>query len=126
MIGLPLRSRVQMADPKFKPQNELPPVIPNAGCWALHMSVSSNLRYQTLNGLDMVVATMMPGSAFKAYSTLIRLLNNIAGGMSFATIARVTGVQSSGGDKAKAAAAAAAPAKGGKGGKQEAAKPKRK
>lgn len=33
-------------DPSFTTQNELPPTVPNAACWALHMSVSSNLRYQ--------------------------------------------------------------------------------
>jgi hypothetical protein len=29
-------------------------VVGNASCWALHMGLSSNLRYQMLNGLDMV------------------------------------------------------------------------
>ena len=40
----------QMADPSFKPQNKQPALFPNAGCWALHMSVSSNLRYQARSG----------------------------------------------------------------------------
>ncbi len=35
-------------------QNEPPSVVGNASCWALHMGMSSNLRYQMLNGLDMV------------------------------------------------------------------------
>lgn len=35
-------------------QNVPPNIVANAGCWALHMGVSSNLRYQILNGMDMV------------------------------------------------------------------------
>jgi Protein RETICULATA-related len=35
-------------------QNESPGIFSNAGVWATHMGVSSNVRYQALNGLDMV------------------------------------------------------------------------
>lgn len=35
-------------------QNESPAVLSNSGVWATHMGVSSNVRYQALNGLDMV------------------------------------------------------------------------
>ena len=41
-------------DPSFQVQNLPPSVLGNAGCWALHMGVSSNLRYQILGGLDPV------------------------------------------------------------------------
>lgn len=41
-------------DPDFKLQNAAPAILPNAGCWGAHMAVSSNLRYQMLNGLDLV------------------------------------------------------------------------
>lgn len=41
-------------DPEFTLQNAAPAILPNAGCWGTHMAVSSNLRYQLLNGLDMV------------------------------------------------------------------------
>ena len=57
------------------------------------MSISSNIRYQSLNGLDMIVSPLVPGNVFKIYSTLIRLANNISGGISFATIARLSGVE---------------------------------
>lgn len=40
-------------DPDFVPQNELPNVPLNAACWATHMGLSSNLRYQLLNGFEM-------------------------------------------------------------------------
>jgi hypothetical protein len=87
-----LRKRL---DPKFEVQNESPAVLSNSGVWATHMGVSSNVRYQALNGLDMVLAPAMPPSAFKAFSTVIRLLNNIVGGMSFVTLAKMFGVQKS-------------------------------
>lgn len=35
-------------------QNTPPNVVANAACWAGHMGFSSNLRYQILNGFDMV------------------------------------------------------------------------
>lgn len=39
-------------DPNFVTQNEPPSVVGNAACWALHMGISSNLRYQLLGGAD--------------------------------------------------------------------------
>lgn len=45
-------------DPNHVSQNEPPNVVANAGCWALHMGLSSNLRYQILNGFDMVCSHM--------------------------------------------------------------------
>ena len=41
-------------DPKFESQNALPNVLLNASCWGAHMGVSSNIRYQLINGLEMV------------------------------------------------------------------------
>ncbi len=40
-----------------------------------------------------MLAPAIPPSAFKALSTVIRLLNNIVGGMSFVTLAKLFGVQ---------------------------------
>eukprot|EP01023_Acetabularia_acetabulum_P023641 TRINITY_DN23063_c0_g1_i1.p1 TRINITY_DN23063_c0_g1~~TRINITY_DN23063_c0_g1_i1.p1 ORF type:complete len:324 (-),score=57.29 TRINITY_DN23063_c0_g1_i1:508-1479(-) len=80
-------------DPEFELQNQVPNVWKNAGAWALHMSVSSNLRYQMLNGMDMVLVGAMPNVVFKAWTAIVRTLNNIIGGVSFVTIAKITGVQ---------------------------------
>lgn len=41
-------------DPNFETQNKEPNILMNAGAWAVHMGVSSNVRYQLLNGMDMV------------------------------------------------------------------------
>lgn len=40
----------------------------------------------------------MGGGIFKAFSTIIRLANNVVGGMSFVTLAKLADVQKSGGD----------------------------
>ncbi len=44
----------QRLDPEFESQNKPPNILLNSGTWAAHMGVSSNIRYQMLNGLDMV------------------------------------------------------------------------
>ena len=44
----------QRLDPTFESQNKPPNILLNAGTWATHMGVSSNVRYQLLNGMDMV------------------------------------------------------------------------
>jgi hypothetical protein len=43
-----------------------------------------------------VLVKVMPMGIFRAYSAAIRGLNNIVGGISFVTIARMFGVQKSG------------------------------
>ncbi|KAF6258155.1 hypothetical protein COO60DRAFT_1152802 [Scenedesmus sp. NREL 46B-D3] len=86
----------QQLDPTYISANEPPSVLGNAACWALHMGVSSNLRYQLLGGADSVLVRVMPMGLFRTYSAVIRGLNNIVGGMSFVTIARLFGVQKSG------------------------------
>jgi hypothetical protein len=43
-----------------------------------------------------VLVRVMPMGVFRTYSAVIRGLNNIVGGMSFVTIARLFGVQKSG------------------------------
>ena len=73
--------------------NTPPAVLANAGCWAAHMGVSSNLRYQALNGLDAALAPLLPGNVFKLWSVAVRCANNVAGGMSFVFLARLLGVQ---------------------------------
>lgn len=80
-------------DPEFTSPNTPPNVLANASCWALHMGVSSNLRYQILNGLDMVVQPALPSGAFRLLTSVVRGVNNAAGGMSFVLLAKLLGVQ---------------------------------
>ena len=81
-------------DPSFKPQNAAPPTVLNAATWALHMGLSSNLRYQAVNGLEFTLArvlTVQP--VFKASVFFVRAANNLLGGMSFVALAKLTGSQ---------------------------------
>uniref|UniRef100_A0A2P2J6T7 Uncharacterized protein LOC105121831 n=1 Tax=Rhizophora mucronata TaxID=61149 RepID=A0A2P2J6T7_RHIMU len=81
-------------DPTFETPNKPPPTLLNALTWALHMGISSNLRYQTLNGVEFVLAKGLPPLAFKTSVVVLRCVNNVLGGMSFVILARLTGSQS--------------------------------
>jgi protein quaking len=94
-------------DPAFQPQNRAAPPLLNASTWALHMGLSSNLRYQTLNGLEFAIAPFLPSSAFKASVLFLRAANNLLGGMSFVLLAKLTGSQKLSDSPTIAAAAAA-------------------
>ncbi|GAA0168372.1 hypothetical protein LIER_40552 [Lithospermum erythrorhizon] len=81
-------------DPNFETPNKPPPKLLNAMTWAIHMGVSSNLRYQTLNGIEFVLPNGISPVVFKTSVVVLRCLNNILGGMSFVMLARLTGSQS--------------------------------
>ncbi|KAI8475234.1 MAG: hypothetical protein J3K34DRAFT_405046 [Monoraphidium minutum] len=83
----------QKLDPKFVAQNEPPSILGNAACWAFHMGLSSNLRYQMLGGADTILVKAMPQAAFRLYSAVVRAANNVVGGISFVIVARAFGVQ---------------------------------
>ncbi|GAB2300793.1 Protein RETICULATA-RELATED 3, chloroplastic [Dionaea muscipula] len=80
-------------DPNFETPNKPPPTLLNAFTWALHMGLSSNFRYQTLNGIEFVMAKAVPPFVFKTSVLVLRCLNNVLGGMSFVVLARITGSQ---------------------------------
>ncbi|GMH23121.1 hypothetical protein Nepgr_024964 [Nepenthes gracilis] len=81
-------------DPDFETPNKPPPTVLNALTWALHMGISSNLRYQTLNGIEFLLAKSAPPIVFKSSVVILRCLNNVLGGVSFVVLARLTGSQS--------------------------------
>lgn len=82
-------------DPTFSSPNTPPSIVGNASCWALHMGVSSNLRYQMLNGVDMILQPIMPSSLFRLFTSVVRGANNMVGGISFVVLAKALGVQKS-------------------------------
>jgi hypothetical protein len=82
-------------DPAFETPNKPPPTLLNAATWALHMGVSSNLRYQTLNGIEYLLGKVAPAPVFKVSVLALRCMNNVLGGMSFVLLARLTGAQRS-------------------------------
>ena len=65
----------------------------NGAAWGLHLMFSSNLRYQLLNGTDMILSTLLPAPVFKGYTAIIRGLNNAVGGTSFVLLAKAIGAQ---------------------------------
>ncbi|KAL2941423.1 Protein RETICULATA-RELATED 3 chloroplastic [Bienertia sinuspersici] len=81
-------------DPDFETPNKPPPTLLNSVTWALHMGLSSNFRYQTLNGAEFLLAKAASPAVFKSSVVVLRCLNNILGGMSFVVLARLTGAQS--------------------------------
>lgn len=83
----------KLLDPEFETPNKPPPTVLNATTWALHMGLSSNFRYQTLNGLEFVMEKALSPGAFKTSVVVLRCLNNVLGGMSFVMLARLTGSQ---------------------------------
>ncbi|PAN27903.1 hypothetical protein GQ55_5G118300 [Panicum hallii var. hallii] len=82
-------------DPEFETPNKPPPTLLNAATWAIHMGVSSNLRYQTLNGVEYLLGKVAPAPVFKVSVVALRCMNNVLGGMSFVLLARLTGSQRS-------------------------------
>lgn len=80
-------------DPNFETPNKPPPTLLNAATWAIHMGLSSNLRYQTLNGIEFLLAKGFTPLMFKTSVVVLRGLNNVLGGMSFVVLARLTGSQ---------------------------------
>ncbi|KAK1428101.1 hypothetical protein QVD17_16929 [Tagetes erecta] len=88
-------------DPSFESPNKAPPTVLNAITWAIHMGLSSNLRYQSLNGIEFMLAKGLSPLMFKSSVVGLRLINNVLGGMTFVMLARLTGSQSAGGDEDK-------------------------
>ncbi|XP_047307235.1 protein RETICULATA-RELATED 3, chloroplastic-like [Impatiens glandulifera] len=101
--NLLIKMRKKM-DPNFESANKGPPTVLNALTWAMHMGFSSNLRYQSLNGIEFMMEKNFSAVIFKSSVVLLRCLNNIVGGMTFVMLARLTGSQSvDGGKKMKVA-----------------------
>ncbi|XP_004492377.1 protein RETICULATA-RELATED 2, chloroplastic-like [Cicer arietinum] len=86
-------------DPNFETPNKPPPTLLNALTWAAHMGLSSNLRYQTLNGAEFVLEKGLSPLAFKTSVLVLRVVNNVLGGVSFVMLARLTGSQGVGSEE---------------------------
>ncbi|PIA60506.1 hypothetical protein AQUCO_00300181v1 [Aquilegia coerulea] len=75
----------------------VPPLVKSAALWGIFLAVSSNTRYQIVNGLECIVesspfAKKVPLAAF-AFTVGIRFANNVYGGMQFVDWARLSGCQ---------------------------------
>ncbi|KAK7853617.1 protein reticulata-related 1 [Quercus suber] len=75
----------------------VPPLVQSAALWGVFLAVSSNTRYQIINGLEQLVeasplAKRLPPVAM-AFTVGVRFANNIYGGMQFVDWAKLSGVQ---------------------------------
>ncbi|KAM6550851.1 hypothetical protein CsatB_000659 [Cannabis sativa] len=75
----------------------VPPLLKSAALWGVFLAVSSNTRYQIVNGLERLVegsamAKQVPPVAM-AFTVGVRFANNVYGGMQFVDWARLSGVQ---------------------------------
>ncbi|KAH9327265.1 hypothetical protein KI387_007443, partial [Taxus chinensis] len=99
IIGQGIANSIMILKRKFKKSGEhdvpVPPLIQSAALWGVFLAVSSNTRYQIINGLECVVegsllAKRVPPIAL-AFTVGIRFANNVYGGMQFVDWARWSG-----------------------------------
>ncbi|EES11134.1 hypothetical protein SORBI_3006G152000 [Sorghum bicolor] len=100
IIGQGIANMIMTAKRSVKKSDEdipVPPLVKSAALWGVFLAVSSNTRYQIINGLERVVeaspvARRVPPVAM-AFTVGVRFANNIYGGMQFVDWARWSGVQ---------------------------------
>ncbi|KAH7653338.1 Protein RETICULATA-related protein [Dioscorea alata] len=100
IIGQGIANTIMTAKRNVKKSDEdipVPPLVKSAALWGVFLAVSSNTRYQIINGLERLVeaspvAKRVPPVAM-AFTVGVRFANNIYGGMQFVDWARWSGVQ---------------------------------
>lgn len=100
IIGQGIANLIMTTKRNIKKSEEdipVPPLVKSAALWGVFLAVSSNTRYQIINGLERLVeasplAKRMPPVAM-AFTVGVRFGNNIYGGMQFVDWARLSGVQ---------------------------------
>lgn len=100
IVGQGIANLIMNAKRSIKKSDEdvpVPPLVKSAALWGVFLAVSSNTRYQIINGLERVVeasplAKKVPPVAM-AFTVGVRFANNIYGGMQFVDWAKWSGVQ---------------------------------
>ncbi|KAJ3704559.1 hypothetical protein LUZ61_008264 [Rhynchospora tenuis] len=100
LVGQGIANLIMTAKRSVKKSDEdvpVPPLFKSAALWGAFLAVSSNTRYQIINGLERLVeaspvARQVPSVAM-AFTVGVRFTNNIYGGMQFVDWARMTGCQ---------------------------------
>ncbi|KAE9461335.1 hypothetical protein C3L33_06776, partial [Rhododendron williamsianum] len=100
LIGQGIANLIMTAKRNIKKSEEdipVPPLLKSAALWGVFLAVSSNTRYQIINGLECLVeasplAKQVPPVAM-AFTVGVRFANNIYGGMQFVDWAKLSGVQ---------------------------------
>ncbi|GER54390.1 hypothetical protein STAS_31967 [Striga asiatica] len=100
IIGQGIANLIMTAKRNIKKSEDdipVPPLIKSAALWGVFLAVSSNTRYQIINGLERIVeasplAKKVPPVAM-AFTVGVRFANNVYGGMQFVDWARLSGCQ---------------------------------
>ncbi|KAF2321701.1 hypothetical protein GH714_001619 [Hevea brasiliensis] len=100
LIGQGIANLIMTAKRSIKKSEEdipVPPLVQSAVLWGVFLAVSSNTRYQIINGLERLVeasplAKQVPPVAM-TFTVGVRFANNIYGGMQFVDWAKMSGVQ---------------------------------
>ncbi|URE38043.1 hypothetical protein MUK42_18127 [Musa troglodytarum] len=100
LVGQGIANLIMTAKRSVRKSDEdipVPPLVKSAVLWGVFLAVSSNTRYQIINGLERVVeaspfAKRIPPVSM-AFTVGVRFANNIYGGMQFVDWARWSGVQ---------------------------------
>ncbi|XP_024961995.1 protein RETICULATA-RELATED 1, chloroplastic [Cynara cardunculus var. scolymus] len=100
LIGQGIANAIMNAKRRMHASEEnvpVPPLVKSAVLWGVFLAVSSNTRYQVINGLESLVEAsplvkQVPVVAM-AFTIGVRFANNIYGGMQFVDWARWSGVQ---------------------------------
>ncbi|KAK8601707.1 hypothetical protein V6N12_051535 [Hibiscus sabdariffa] len=100
LVGQGIANLIMTAKRNIRKSDEdipVPPLLKSAALWGVFLGVSSNTRYQIINGLERLVeaslaAKQVPPLAM-AFTVGVRFANNIYGGMQFVDWAKWSGVQ---------------------------------
>ncbi|KAL6204936.1 hypothetical protein ACLB2K_022202 [Fragaria x ananassa] len=100
IIGQGIANTIMNAKRSIKKSEEdvaVPPLVKSAALWGVFLAISSNTRYQIVNGLEGLVEASpltkrVPPIAM-AFTIGVRFANNIYGGMQFVDWAKLSGVQ---------------------------------
>ncbi|GJN25007.1 hypothetical protein PR202_gb12789 [Eleusine coracana subsp. coracana] len=100
LVGQGIANLIMTAKRNVKKSEDdvpVPPLLKTSALWGVFLGVSSNTRYQIINGLERLVeaspiAKRVPAASL-AFTVGVRFANNVYGGMQFVDWARMTGCQ---------------------------------
>ncbi|KAJ1288700.1 hypothetical protein BS78_02G108200 [Paspalum vaginatum] len=100
LVGQGIANLIMTAKRSVKKSEDdvpVPPLLKTSALWGAFLAVSSNTRYQIINGLERLVeaspvAKRVPAASL-AFTVGVRFANNIYGGMQFVDWARMSGCQ---------------------------------
>lgn len=100
LVGQGIANLIMTAKRSVKKSDDdvpVPPLLKTSALWGAFLAVSSNTRYQIINGLERLVeaspvAKRVPAASL-AFTVGVRFANNVYGGMQFVDWARMSGCQ---------------------------------